>query len=78
MVYTAIAVITTTHSIYMSGGADALKSIPKSSRIPRVPRKFMKRIGRMAHKEQKCRTTGEMKDFIIKVTGCRFSCVNCW
>ena len=32
---------------YMSGGVDALKGLPKSGRIPRVPRKFMKRMGRM-------------------------------
>ena len=57
---------------YISGGVDALKGMPKSGRIPRVPRKFMKRVGRMAHKAQKCWTAEEMRDFIIKVAGCIF------
>ena len=57
---------------YMDGGIDALKNMPKSGRIPKVPRKFMKRVGRMARNAQKCWTAEEMQDFILGKTGYNF------
>lgn len=57
---------------YMRGGADALKSMPKSGRTPKVPRQFMKRIGRLSRKAQRCWTAEEMQDFIFQMTGQKF------
>ena len=57
---------------YMKGGVDALKSMSKSGRTPKVPRQFMKRIGRLSRKAQRCCTAEEMQDFIFQMTGQKF------